>query len=452
MRSRILLALAVFAGCGGSSSRSIFVASTAAPVASTAAPVSSSTAVGAVTTSAPPAPVASAACPIRHVFIILKENHTFDNYFGTFPGANGSMTAKDSNGNTVPLVAPIADFDVPGMNGWNQCHGAWNNGLMDHFDVAEEYGTWKTVAPLTHGPFVSYSPPNGAPGGPAAYYWLLAQDGVLCDNYFTAVLGESNANHMYLVAATSGGYADSGKNGPLVLDKAGNLVSHPNLFSLSEIPTALPCELEKRGLPWRFYQEAPTQKGGLYEIIDKALDGDSTLKRMACVAALASYSTSSIDTVSDFDLNFAAQLAKGEIGAVTWIQPSPTNTEHPAMSRVDHGADWTRQVVNAIGHSSYWDDCAILITWDDWGGFYDHVAPPQQDAYGPGFRVPAIVVSPWAKKGVVDHTLYEHSSMVRFAEDVFGIPPMSTRDAAATGMTNAFDYSQAPRPFSEFEH
>jgi phospholipase C len=389
--------------------------------------------------------------PIEHVFLILKENHTYDNYFGTYPGGDGAMSGLDHTGNSWALLMPFVDFQVPGMNTWGCCHDAWNNGKMDHFDVAEEYGSWKWLAAVTRGPYVSYSPPSGKPDGPVKYYWELAQRSVLCDHYFTAVMGESNANHMFLVAGTSGGYI--GSDSPLgaqVLDPQGNIVPHKNHFTASEIPTTLLNELEAKGLTWRFYQEAPTTDPGLYGAIDRQFSGDSTVSRIAVAAALPTYKTWYINNVSDFQKNFDAQLAKGEIGAVTWIQPSPTDTEHPGMSRVSHGADWTRQVINAIGKSAYWDKCAIVITWDDSGGYYDHVAPPQVDRFGLGFRVPALIVSPWVKKGVVDHTLYEHSSFLKLAENTFGIAPMTNRDAMATGFDDAFDFNQKPRDFSEF--
>jgi phospholipase C len=445
-----LALLAILAGCGGGGSSPSGFYAALAPISSATfgpggkAGVSSSTATA--------APVSTGV--IDHVFIILKENHTFDNFFGSYPGADGSMKATLSTGAVVPLVPPIVGFDVPGMNGWKQCHEAWNNGLMNSFDTAEEYGTWGLAAKVTGGPFVSYSPPAGIPGGPAEYYWWLAQAGVLCDDYFTSAMTSSNANHMYMVAATSGGYADAG--GPLgcyVCGPSGNLVPHADHFTTAEIPTALPCELDKKGLTWKFYQEAPTQQANaLYSSIDhKFDDGLSTLELMQCVTALPDYGQNAIKTVPDLDLNFAQQLAQGEVGNVTWIQPSPSNCEHPGMSLVDHGAAWTRSIVKAIGDSPYWDHCVILITWDDWGGFYDHVPPPQLDALGLGPRVPALVVSPWAKKGLVDHTQYEHSSFLRLAEDVFGIAPMTARDAIADGMSNALDLTQAPRPFSDFD-
>jgi phospholipase C len=125
--------------------------------------------------------------------------------------------------------------------------------------------------------------------------------------------------------------------------------------------------------------------------------------------------------------------------------------EHPALSPIDEGCEWTRKVVNQIGQSRYWDHCAIFITFDDFGGWFDHVPPPQVDRLGLGFRVPCIVVSPYAKRGFVDHTQYEHSSLLKFVETLFQIPPMTARDAQSADMTDAFDLTQPARSFSEFQ-
>jgi phospholipase C len=443
--------LAAGVGCGskgGSFSGTAVASATSAPIQPTP---TGTPPMGGATTAAGTAAITSSGNPIEYYFIIIKENHTYDNLFATYPGGNGSLTAKDSHGNTVPLGDPFTDYDIPANNAWSNCHTAWDNGLMDHFDLADITGWWQWLAPLTHGPFTTYSPRNGLAGGPARYYWELAGTSVLCDNYFTAVMGESNANHMSLVAATTGGFISSG--GPLgcqVLDPSGAVVNHPGHFTSSEVPTTLVNELEKKGLTWRFYQEAPTLISGPMQIIDRAYDHDTTLTWFDVVMGLPSYQANYSDTIADFDKSFGTVLASGKIGNVNWIQASPSNSEHPALGGVTHGASWTRQVVNAIGASPYWEKCAILITWDDSGGFYDHVAPPVVDAFGLGFRVPAIVVSPWAKKGVVDHTLLEHASFLKEAETTFGIAPMTARDAGANDLSSAFDFQQAPRSFSEF--
>jgi phospholipase C len=455
-------AITLAAGCGGSSGHggtgSASIAATTSgttattPTSTTPATTSTSTststtvATGVSTGSALPA-----GQKIDHIFIIVKENHTFDNFFGSYPGANGSMLGKDSTGAARPLTQPFTDLDFPGPNDWAAAHTDYNGGAMDSFDKGSAGGSFYGVlAALTHGPFVTYSPPMGVTGGPANYYWEIAQQGVLCDDFFTPVMGPSTPNHMFSVAATSGRAISNPKiltKEMTVLDAAGNQVAHPAFFDATEIPTALPVELEKKGLTWRYFNEGDsTQAGAALTALE---DNDESVEIMQVVQNLPDFAVCH-DTTPDLDVNFTDLLAKGKVGNVTWIHPNALHSEHPAMGGVFDGSQWTRKIVNAIGQSPYWNRCAIVITWDDFGGFYDHVAPPQVDAFGLGFRVPCIVVSPYARRGGVDSTLYEFSSMVKLAETTFGIAPMTTRDAAANDMTNAFDFTQPPRSFSEF--
>lgn len=398
----------------------------------------------------PPSPAAKAS-PIEHIFIIVKENHTFDNYFASYPGADGSYFGRDSNGALRPLRAPVTDHDLPGWNTWPAAHTDWDDGRMDHFNLGEEENLLgEIVGPVMHGAFVTYAPADGKPGGPAAYYWQLASKGVLCDRYFTAEMGPSSPNHLYLVAGTAGGMIEN-KN-PItgkvkVVAANGEIVEHEPRFSMAEIPTCLPRELEEKGLSWRFFKE---QSGGVDATVAK-LDGDVTSVLMLdCFTTLRTFAKGYVD-VKDMTTELPARLAAGDVGNVTWIRPSMNHSEHPAFSGVQDGAAWTRSVVEAIGRSSYWNKCAIFITWDDFGGFYDHVSPPQVDRMGLGFRVPCIVVSPFVKKGVVDHTQYEHCSILKFAEAIHGLPALTHRDAESEDMTAGFDFTQEPRPFSEFE-
>jgi phospholipase C len=379
---------------------------------------------------------AGGVSPVKHVFVIVKENHSFDNYFAGFPGANGATGGTNSSGQPVALGAPLLDVYYPGSNGWAAAHTDWNNGAMNGFDKGE------LMIPLVEpdGPFVTF-----AGTGTIDYYATLARKGVLCDAYFTSVMGPSTPNHLFLLAATSGGVIDNPSllGGTVtVLDASGNQVSHAASLSAAEVPTTLANELEAKGLTWAYYDES-----SITNVIEAQGDG---VKMLSVFASLPSVATNYIDDVSDFDQNLGQMLASGPVGNVTWIHPAADNSEHPGIGPVDKGADWTRAVVNTIARSRYWDDCAIFITWDDYGGFYDHVAPPQVDAFGLGFRVPCIVVSPYARAGVVDHTTYEHCSIVKFCETTFGLPAMTARDAAANDLSAAFDFTQTPRPASDF--
>jgi phospholipase C len=399
------------------------------------------------------AAVTSAAKLIDHVFIIFKENHTFDNYFASYPGANGAKTAKISTGATVPLTRYVTTADLPGMNNWASAHADWNNGAMDHFDTGETMQkSFKDLAQYTNGPFVTYAPPSGQPAGPVMYYWQLAQRGVLCDNYFTSLMGESSPNHMYVIAATSGGRItneDLVKHTVQVMAPDGTITTHPNHWTIDEIPTALPNELEKKGKSWSFLVEGSENDPLKLVLADLEDNNDGSVECLDCVASLPSFSKR-FQKIPSLSSSLQGFLASKDVGNVTWIKPACANCEHPGLSKVPEGVAWTKMVVNAIAQSQYWGHCAIIITWDDFGGFYDHVAPPQVDYLGLGFRVPALVVSPFAKKGFVDHTQYEHSSIPKFCESLFGLPAMTARDAAANDMMNAFDFNQPPRPASDF--
>jgi phospholipase C len=387
--------------------------------------------------------------PIEHVFIIFKENHTFDNLFATYPGADGATRGQRSNGSWINLTRPLVDFWYPGGNKRDDALADYDGGRMDGFDKGEKV----PIIPLiSNGPYVTYAPANGQAGGPANYYWELAQAGVLCDRYFTSVLGPSFPNHIFAVAATA---ANCVTNPNLIthrigiLDPAsGSVIDHPEDFSTAEIPTTLPNELEAAGFTWRYYSESATNPIGW--LVDYLEDQDLGVDAIAALRGARDFATSYNTRVPDLDRNFAGQLAAGDIGNVNWIRPGGLNSEHPGVSGLAAGAEWTRKIVNAIGASPYWDHCAIFITYDDYGGFYDHVPPPQVDAVGLGFRVPCIIVSPYARKGFVDHTDYEISSVLRFCEADFRLPTMTARDAAASDMTAAFDFTQAPRPFSDF--
>jgi phospholipase C len=138
-------------------------------------------------------------------------------------------------------------------------------------------------------------------------------------------------------------------------------------------------------------------------------------------------------------------IEAGRLPAVTWITPRFELSEHPEYSFC-HGENWSTEVINAIMGSPMWEDTAIFLTWDDYGGFYDHVPPPQVDGFGFGIRVPMIVLSPYARQGAVSHELGEFSSVLRFIEDNWSLGRLTHRDRRATPMLSAFDFSQSPRP------
>src|SRR5262249_39709839 len=257
---------------------------------------------------------------------------------------------------------------------------------------------------------------DGKPGGPAAYYWKLAQAGVLCDRFFTSVMGSSYPNHLMSVAASSGRAIGNPsiltKKVP-VLDASGHVVDHSQRFTRAEIPVTLPNLLDAAGITWRYYSEAGSNV--FSKTADELEDQGLGIASIEALASSPAFNASYDNRTADLKANFAGVLAARAVGQVNWIRPGALNSEHPGLSGVRKGGEWTRAVVNAIIESEYWPESAIFIAWDDYGGFYDHVAPPQVDELGLGFRVPGIVVSPFARSAVLHDTL-EVSSILKFVE------------------------------------
>jgi phospholipase C len=441
-RTHLSLAIALpflLAGCDSHGSHGALANSMAAPGATSS-----------VTSNSVPVP-GTTASPISrsidHIFIIFKENHTYDSYFASYPRGDGATAGRDSTGAVVPLGFPSTVNYIPGSNDWDPAHVAWNQGAMDKFDVM---GGFPTSA--GHSAYVTCAPDAAHARSIIPYYWAIADRGVLCDRFFTSVMGPSNPNHLFIACATSAGLIANGSNGvDTFLDPVtGKQYQRPShVYTPQEIPTALPVELEKKGLTWAGYKEMYTGLLSNLSLVG-GLNGDGPFGWVEVIRQLPDYSKSWITINNDVSVALPKLLANGPVGNVTWIRPDDVNSEHPFWGSVPDGVMWTQRCVEAIGNSRYWDHCAIFITWDDFGGFYDHVAPPQVDAYGLGFRVPCLILSPYARRGYVDHTTYEFSSILKFCERTFGIAPMTARDAAADDMTGAFDFGQAPRPYSEF--
>ncbi|MCI4362916.1 MAG: alkaline phosphatase family protein [Thermoplasmata archaeon] len=334
--------------------------------------------------------------PIDRVVVVLQENHTYDNYFGTY--ARGDGTA--GKGIRVPAVAggppTVAPSHSPTLkpvdlnHNWNSAHADFNSGAMDGFVYSE--GSPTTMAYFD--------------GSDLPHYWAAADRYVLCDRYFTSAMTESAPNHLFLVAGNCGGLRD---------DRVPARLPFPPVFQ----------SLDAVGVSWKVY-------------------GFTTwLERFAYIqdhpAAKSKFATAR---------QFSADLRSGALPSVSWIIGAPGGTEHPPQN-VQAGQDSVAtDVVNALGTSPYWPGVAVFVTWDDFGGFYDHVAPPAVDAFGYGFRVPCLVVSPYARNGFIDHVVNDHTSILKFIETRFGLAPLSTRDAAANDFVEAFDLSSPPRPFA----
>ena len=375
--------------------------------------------------------------PIKHVIFLIKENRTFDHLFGRFPGVDGAITGSD-RGDERPLTRAsheaIPDLD----HSYPAARSAWADGWMDGFALNPEANTYA---------YTQFWP------GDLPNYWRLAERFVLADNFFTSALGPSFPNHLYAIAAQSGRVRD---NPVEDIDALRHWHRSTGLFkawgcdsiegSYVEVTRedgtsdrVFPCFdfetvgdlLDEQGIPWAFYSATERQNGYLwsaYSAIEQVRSDPKVWRRR----------------VFPVD-ELLHDIRDGLLPPVTWVTPRFEVSDHPGYS-LCHGENWTTEVVNAVMEGPMWRDTAIFVTWDDYGGFYDHVAPPLVDEFGFGFRVPLLVISPYAKIGEVSHERGEFSSVLRFVEDNWGLRQLTDRDAAATPMLSAFDFSQPPRP------
>jgi phospholipase C len=371
-------------------------------------------------------PAAPTKFPIKHVVFLIKENRTFDSMFGRFPGANG-VTVGMHHGVPRPLIRGIDRLpgDLP------HCYGcaiaAWNRGAMDDFEQGL-HGKW------AYSQFRREQLPN---------YWRWAKEYVLFDRFFASAHGPSFPNHLYTIAAQSGGAIENpsrlgffsrsfGCDSPdeelvQVLDSEGDVeFIRPCFDFLTEGDL-----LNRADIPWAYYAAEEDQPGYIWSAY-------SAIRRYREHPQRWQRHMFPVDHV-------VRHIRAGRLPAVTWITPRFELSEHPEYSFC-HGENWTTQVINAIMESPMWKDTAIFLTWDDYGGFYDHVPPPQVDGFGFGIRVPMIVLSPYAREGLISHELGEFSSVLRFIEDNWGLTQLTHRDREATPMLSAFDFSQPPRP------
>ena len=373
------------------------------------------------------------AWPIKHVVIIIKENRTFDHLFGTFPGADG-VTVGMSNGQPIPLYPAVDVVNVRDLpHHWWDGKKDINNGAMDGFARDNPL-----ITRFAYSQFRQDQLPN---------YWHWAKEFVLSDYFFASHAGPSFPNHLYLIAAQAGGALDTplgareppgraktwGCDAPegqsiVVVDHEGEKVKVPTCFDFQTEGDLL----TDAGIGWSYYAATETQNGYIwssYSAIKHIRETDEWVKHIRPVD----------DVIED--------IAADRLPAVTWITPKFPFSEHPIKrTNFCHGENWTTGVVNAIMESPMWKDTAIFITWDDWGGFYDHVPPPGLDEFGLGIRVPLLTISPYAKKGYIDSNLGEFSSILRFIEDNHGLGQLTHRDRDADNLSYNFDFDQRPRP------
>lgn len=373
-------------------------------------------------TTQPPPPQASLSS-IKHIVFIIKENRSFDQYFGTFPGADGATSGKMSTGATVPLGHTPDKMPYDLGHEWADAHTAVNNGQMDKFDLIRMGSGLMGYTQMQQADI-----PN---------YFAYAHQFVLADRMFSSLQGPSFPNHLYTVAAQSGGAignptgtkviwgcdADSTSQ-VAVKDSSGHLTLQFPCFDFQTIADSL----QSAGISWRYYAPGFGQHGYAWSALD-------------AINHIRNGPLWSSNVVADSQ--FALDAQTGNLPSVSWLVTGHAS-EHPVDSTC-FGENWTVQQINAIMQGPDWNSTAIFLTWDDFGGFYDHVPPPGVDQFGLGPRVPLLIISPFAKPGFISHTQYEFSSFLAFLETRFGLNPLTNRDATANNMTDSFDFNQTPQ-------
>jgi len=397
--------------------------------------------------------------------IIVKENHTFDNYFGTFPGAEGT-------GDVCPTAAGGAGpcQEAPDAPSHDLCHAHscaladWDRGRMDGWNRP---GGSDTGDGLAYAQYLERDIPN---------YWAYARHFTLGDHFFSGALGPSFPGHLFTLAAQAGWATDNpptdlpfkvtlfpptfygphpywgcdewpGDTVPILADGVTPRNATP-CFSIPSIPDVLPA-----GVDWKFYG---TNFDGLFDETWSLFDAVRSIRKNPAAWARV------VDASE-----FSSDVAHGTLPAVSWLVDQDQYSEHPddslpglnlPLGGVCAGEGWTVGHVNEIMQSPYWKDTAILFTMDDFGGWYDHVPPPRQYGgsaaapYGLGLRLPLLVISPYARPGFVFKEVADHASIARFLERVFHAPTTlhaldpAAQDAVANDLFGAFDFAQAPLP------
>jgi len=420
--------------------------------------------------------------PIDHIVVLYLENRSFDHLFGTFPGAEGlaayhGAQTGDNGVAYATLPTPLGHDGKPDprlprglpnapfpMLRFVGPFDPTNNPVHRFYHMQRQYGVGADGIPM--GKWVAEGTSGGTTMG---YYeraaipvqWRLAEEFVLLDHYFQGIHGGSFANHFYLIAATLATYPEAPlavkaqlePDGSLVkdgdVDPEGYVVNNldppyppQRVANILDVPQTAPTiadRLDAGGVPWRWYA---TGWGAGVDAVKQGLVPHHNPFQYVKRIMESPEERAHIRDASEF----VKALREGGLPAVAFVKPHARQNAHAVSSTVGAGDRWIGEMVKAIMASRYWSRVAVVITYDEGGGWFDHVPPPVVDRFGLGTRVPALIVSPYAKRGIVAHGQYDHASILKFIEWRFGLEPLTERDRRAGAFLEAFDFDQPPRP------
>jgi phospholipase C len=405
--------------------------------------------------------------PIQHVVVIMQENRSFDNLFHGFPGAD-TVDSGWGHGKKY-VLQPV--------------HLTWKWDLRhDHPQFLEDYEQGKGAGfdsqikqfktsgsgcsdPINHPACWVFYKASNVKSMPYAYvmqsevqpYWTMASEYALGDNTFASNSGPSFPSHQYMVAGQSGHAVEVPNGQPWGCDAGPSVTvellqygqANPPVFSKAtgiEVPGPFPCFtyptiadlLDGAGVTWRYYVAPPPNSG-------------SNLSAFEAISAI--FNGPDWSNVVHPDTKILDDISNGTLQQVSWVMPTGAKSDHSGPDSGSGGPAWVASIVNAIGQSSYWGNTTIIVMWDEWGGWYDHVHPPQlpdpvtHAREGLGFRVPVIFISPYAKAGYISHSQHEIASTLHYIEETFGLGSLGLADARTDGFDDMYDYSQSPIVF-----
>jgi phospholipase C len=364
--------------------------------------------------------------PIKHFITLMQENHTFDNYFGTYPGVDGlppgACVPIDPSKGRKPCFKPFhigtnsiapRDLDHSASTAKLQYDGGRMDGFISALQRRNQDGRLA----------MGYRDGDDLP-----FYWNLADDYVLYDRFFSSAFGGSFLNHVYWATASPG----TGRDG---VPENG----------LGDLPTIFD-RLQQAHVSWKFYVQN-YDPNLTYRTVSQYPGNRASQVIWVPILNYARYIDDPAIMRHVVGLNqYYKDVENGTLPEVSYIAPSGPS-EHPP-SNLQSGQAFVRGLINSLMDSTSWKSSAFLLAYDDWGGWYDHVKPPHVDQYGDGFRVPAILVSPYARQGYIDNTTLDFTSILRFIEDNWGLRPLTSLDANAKSIASGFDFTAKARPAS----
>jgi phospholipase C len=418
---------------------------------------------------------------IQHIIVIYLENHGFDNLYGQFPGADGlpkhPALSTDLEGRAYPHLPPVMDTEhkpaivdtrfpadlpnrpfpidryvPPQQKIGDLVHRFYQNQAQIHGGLNDRFAAISDAGGLTMGYY----------DGATLPLWQYARRYTLADHFFQGAFGGSFLNHFWLICACAPQFENAPATMRAVLSDDGQLIRDgtvtPDGYAVNTLqPKTLPFRpgtqpearlplqslstigdrLSEKGISWAWYS------GGWKAAIDGHPDVNFQFHHQP-FGYFSRYSAGTPGRAEHLkdEAEFLNGIDHGQLPAVAFYEPIGELNEHPGYADLMAGEQHIAELLGRIEKSPLWQDSVVIVTYDENGGFWDHVAPPVKDRWGPGTRVPTLIVSPWARRGHVDHTEYDTTSILKFIEMRFRLQPLGTRDAAADGLSGAFDFDR----------